>query len=269
MHVNLRWLGLLMAVLATGCAGQAAPTATPPPPTATSAPLPTPVASNDAWTPVFATLGDMEMAFVPAGCFTMGHDEGRRDQRPEHEICFDQPFWIGRYEVTNAQYGSVGAFEGDHRPRENLTWFEARDFCAAQGLRLPTEAEWEYAARGPDNLLYPWGGDLIDDNLVFERNNNAETADVGSIPAGVSWVGAFDMAGNVAEWTSSLYESYPYDAADGRENPDDEETPRVTRGPIGGYVDFSASMAFRVRRAPGDRDWFIGFRCARDAEPGT
>ncbi len=266
LHVVFRWLGLMTITLAAACSGQASPTATPIPPT--PLPLPTPVESNAAWTPVFATFDDIEMAFVPAGCFTMGHDEGRRDQRPEHQICFDQPFWIGRYEITNAEYGSSGAFAGDRHPRENLTWFEARDFCATHGLRLPTEAEWEYAARGPDSLLYPWGNDLIEANLVFERNNNAQTADVGSLSAGVSWVGAFDMAGNVAEWTSSLYEAYPYDAADGRENPDDAETPRVTRGPLGGYVEFSGSLPFRVRRAPGDRDWFIGFRCARAAEPG-
>ncbi len=206
------------------------------------------------------------MVFVPSGCFTMGHDQGRRDQRPEHNVCIDEPFWLGRTEITNAQYGSPGNAHGANRPRENLTWFEARDFCASRGERLPTEAEWEYAARGPDSLLYPWGDELVDDYLVFERNSGNMTADVGSKPEGASWVGALDMAGNVAEWTNSLYLPYPYDAADGRESLTDETTPRVTRGPLGGYVDFAASLPFRVRRSPGDRDWFIGFRCARDAE---
>jgi iron(II)-dependent oxidoreductase len=194
----------------------------------------------------------------------MGFDEGRRDQRPQHEVCFSAPFWIDLYEVTNTQYGAPGNFQGDNRPRENLTWFEARDHCARRGARLPTEAEWEYAARGPDSLLYPWGNELIDDNLVFDRNNNNETADVGTRPNGVSWVGAFDMAGNVHEWTNSIYRPYPYDASDGREAPDDLTSTRVYRSSLNSYIDFGASAAMRFSADPNMRDWFVGFRCARD-----
>ena len=231
-------------------------------PTPTSIPAPTQVAKNADWTPVAQEFDGVEMVQVPAGCFMMGNEDGRRDEKPVTQICIDAPYWIDRYEVTNKQYGQQGNFPGDNRPRENLTWYEARDFCVKRGARLPTEAEWEYAARGPDNLMYPWGNELVDDNLVFDRNSNNETADVGSKPAGVSWVGAYDMAGNVWEWVSSLYKRYPYDAGDGREDMDSTDQ-RVYRGGVGSYIDFAASSAIRFRADPEKRDWFIGFRCAR------
>lgn len=256
-----RWFPMLLTIpLLAACASAPAPTATPQPP-----PAPTLVAANAQWTPVVETFDGVEMVRVPAGCFIMGHADGRRDERPEHEQCFTAPFWIDRTEVTNAQFGSQGAFAGDDRPRENLTWFEARDHCAKRGARLPTEAEWEYAARGPDSLLYPWGNELVEDNLVFDRNSNNETAPVGSRPAGASWVGALDMSGNVFEWVSSLYQPYPYDPRDGRENPDDDANPRVYRSGWGSYIDFGVSAPIRFSAAPDTRNWFLGFRCARDA----
>lgn len=247
---------VFLAMMLTACQGE--------PPTPTVVPSATPVVSNADWTPVMQVFGGVEMVQVPAGCFIMGNAEGRRDESPEHEVCFDQPFWIDRTEVTNQQYGSQGNFSGDNRPRENLTWFEARDFCASRGTRLLTEAEWEYAVRGPDDLIYPWGNELVEDNLVFDRNSNNQTADVGSKPAGVSWVGAVDMAGNVWEWVSSLYEDYPYSANDGREDLSNTEDRRVYRGGVGSYIDFGVGATTRFRAKPDDRDWFIGFRCARD-----
>lgn len=233
--------------------------------TQTSAVLPTPVTQNADWTPVVQTFDGVEMVMVPAGCFTMGNDAGRRDERPEHQICFQQPYWIDRTEVTNAQYGADGHFAGDNLPHENLLWSEARDFCIQRGARLPTEAEWEYAARGPDDYIYPWGNELIEDNLVFDRNSPGMTADVGSKPSGASWVGALDMSGNVYEWTSSIYARYPYDATDGREDQTDLTSPRVYRGGIQSYIDYGAGTAIRFRLPPDGRDWFLGFRCARDA----
>lgn len=211
----------------------------------------------------------IEMVLVPPGCFTMGHNEGRRNERPEHRVCIDQPFWIDRTEVTNAQYGSTGRFEGDQRPRENLTWFEARDFCAARGGRLPTEAEWEYAARGPDSLLYPWGNTFNAQYLVFDQNVPSETAEVGSRPEGASWVGALDMSGNALEWVSSIYRPYPYDPNDGREDLNDPTALRVYRSGWGSYIDFGVSAPIRFRAEPEYRDWFIGFRCARSATMET
>lgn len=255
----MRFLTLLpLAILLSACAGEAAPTTTPPPRF-------TPVASSAAWTPIIETFDGVEMVFVPAGCFEMGHAEGRRDERPAHQVCIESPFWIDRTEVTSGQFGQEGHFAGENRPRENIPWFEARDYCIGRGGRLPTEAEWEYAASGPDNYLYPWGNDLVDSYLVFDRNA-IEPAEVGSRPQGASWVGALDMAGNVFEWVSSIYAPYPYDAGDGREDPNDSTSYRVYRGGVGSYIDYGASTAKRFRARPDSRDWYVGFRCTRTAE---
>jgi formylglycine-generating enzyme required for sulfatase activity len=252
MKMFRQFLCIVILCLSAACS---AATPTPQPPT--------PVTTNGAWTPVSQEFDGVEMVQVPAGCFMMGNEEGRRNERPVHQICFDAPYWIDRTEVTNAQYGEAGHFPGDQRPRENLLWSEARDFCVKRGARLPTEAEWEYAARGPDNLLYPWGNELVGDYLVFDQNNNNETADVGSKPEGVSWVGAYDMSGNVFEWVSTIYKPYPYDADDGREDMNDTTSERMFRGGIHNYVDFGAGGAARFWDSPDTRDWFIGFRCAR------
>jgi formylglycine-generating enzyme required for sulfatase activity len=252
MKMFRQFLCLVILCLSAACSA-ATPTSLPP----------TPVTTNGAWTPVSQEFDGVEMVQVPAGCFMMGNEEGRRNERPVHQICFDAPYWIDRTEVTNAQYGETGHFPGDQRPRENLLWSEARDFCAKRGARLPTEAEWEYAARGPDNLLYPWGDELVGDYLVFDQNNNNETADVGSKPDGVSWVGAYDLSGNVFEWVSTIYKPYPYDANDGREDMNDTTGERMFRGGLHNYVDFGAGGTARFWESPDTRDWFIGFRCAR------
>jgi formylglycine-generating enzyme required for sulfatase activity len=257
MKTIIKFICLGFLIVIAACS-PAVPTATPPPPT------PTKVANNAAWEPVSQEIEGVEMVEVPAGCFMMGNEGGRRNERPVHEVCFDASYWIDRYEVTNAQYGDTGHFPGDQHPRENLLWAEARDFCAKRGARLPTEAEWEYAARGPDNLFYPWGNELVNDNLVFDQNST-ETADVGSIPAGVSWVGAYDMSGNVFEWVSSIYKPYPYDAADGREDMNDTISQRVFRGGIHNYVDYGAGGTARFFESPETRDWFVGFRCAKSS----
>ncbi len=225
---------------------------------------PTDVPGNTAWQPVSKTFNAVEMVEVPAGCFTMGSANGRRDELPVTPICFDQPYWIDRTEVTNGQYGSDGPFAGADKPRTNVTWFEARDYCKSRAARLPTEAEWEYAARGPDSLLYPWGDQFNADDLVYDANFNGQLSDVGSRPGGVSWVGADDLAGNAWEWVSSLYRPYPYQANDGREDPDNTTERRVYRGGMGSYVSEGTSAAKRFRNDPSARDWFVGFRCAKD-----
>jgi iron(II)-dependent oxidoreductase len=225
---------------------------------------PTPVTRSADWTPVYAEFEGVEMALVPPGCFMMGHNDGRRDERPAHRQCFEQPFWIDRYEVTNAQYGSEGAFPGENVPRGNLTWFEARDHCLQRGARLPTEAEWEYAARGVDSLIYPWGNALDTQALIFDGNAGNRLHEVGSRPAGASWVGALDMSGNALEWVASIYRRYPYSADDGREDMSDTASPRVYRSGWGSYIDFGLSASIRFRAYPDSRDWFVSFRCARD-----
>jgi iron(II)-dependent oxidoreductase len=224
-------------------------------------------ARNAEWEVIRQDFGGVEMVLVPEGCFMMGWAEGRRDEQPVHEVCFEQAFWIDRYEVSNAQFGLPGAFPEPNYPRENLPWAEARDFCLRRGARLPTEAEWEYAARGPEAWLYPWGMVLEQDRLVFDRNSNNHTAPVGSRPGGVSWVGAYDMAGNVWEWVSSAYLPYPYQLGDGREDLANPDLWRVYRGGLGSYLDDGPAMSRRFRADPDKRSWFLGFRCAKDVEP--
>lgn len=200
------------------------------------------------------------MVLVPAGCFDMGTDGAGGRQ------CFDEPFWIDQYEVTNAQYGSTGcktyAFQ-PAQPRNCISWMDARDFCESREARLPTEAEWEYAARGPSNLVYTWGNDFLGDNTVYLDNSGGQTAAVGSRSNGVSWAGAYDLSGNVWEWTSTLYRDYPYTTTDGRELGTSDNNQRVLRG---GSFDNSEDFlrtTVRYSASPGYLDVLRGFRCVR------
>lgn len=240
----------------------------------------------DAWTPSPQAFDGVEMVQVPPGCFLMG-GTADGDELPLHEQCFDEPFWIDRYEVTNEQFGDLQgvannatAWSGDKQPRTNIGWAEARDFCDARdgnmddgqwdGVRLPMEAEWQYAARGPNSLIYPWGNEFRGENVVYPGSDNpaSEPADVGSKPGGVSWVGADDLSGNVWEWTSTIYDQtlfpYPYNRDDGREEPDSNYYPHVLLG--GSFKDsgFSGRAADRYYAVDiiNGQDW-VGFRCAR------
>jgi formylglycine-generating enzyme required for sulfatase activity/CubicO group peptidase (beta-lactamase class C family) len=203
-------------------------------------------------------------------------------QAPRHEVCFDEPFWIDRYEVTNAQFRAFGGqaaeeshWTDDRRPRETITWFEATAFCDLRGVRLPTEAEWEYAARGPDGLAYPWGNDFVAENVVYEATAHGQTAEVGSRPGGASWVGALDMSGNVEEWVSTLiqYYFYPYDATDGREAGGEISGSRAKRN--GSWTDWDIGnentsflrAAYRSGQDPPWGNYSLGFRCARAMSP--
>jgi formylglycine-generating enzyme required for sulfatase activity/Tol biopolymer transport system component len=253
------------------------------------------VRRNADWTPYLHEFGGLSMALVPAGCFRMGRDAddiaaalqrcrqadpacgppaGLEDQSPAHQICFDRPFWISVTEVTVAQlreYGEKGECgndrEGDQHPCQGMTWFGAAAFCARYGLRLPSEAEWEYAARGPDGLLFPWGNDFAADRLVWGA---VGAADVGSLPAGAAWVGALDMLGNAWEWTGSWYALYPYDPADGRESEGGDYQQRALRGQdweAGAQSLWQAtiwSAATRTAARPAAKPApSYGFRCAR------
>jgi formylglycine-generating enzyme required for sulfatase activity len=228
-----------------------------------------PVTSNSEWTPTSQTFNGVEMVLVPAGCFMMGSEDGADNERPVHQQCFNAPFWIDRYEVTNAQFGSTGC-EGvssqPEQPRSCADWFEARDHCGQRGARLPNEAEWEYAARGPDSLVYPWGNEFAADNVVYVENSGDDAADVGSRPGGVSWVGAYHMSGNVWEWVSTIYDEgdypYPYHWDDGREDLEQTDALRGLRG--GSFLNFGDSLraAYRRGRDSDREDGINGFRCA-------
>ncbi len=263
-------------------------TPTPPPPTPTPTPVPLDAAldaaraftgSNADWQARYPdgfqqTFEDgVKMVLVPAGCFMMGSNDGGDDEQPVNEQCFDEPFWIDLTEVTQVDFERFGgrkanpnSFDGNQRPVENITWFEARDFCALRGMRLPTEREWEYAARGPDALVYPWENKRSENNAVWNRSSSKGTADVAGIEAGRSWVGAYDLSGNVREWTSSLY--LPYSSMENREADSGNrmDVSRVLRG--GSWdVDDAAILrsTFRVGFTPDIVGDFLGFRCARSS----
>jgi formylglycine-generating enzyme required for sulfatase activity len=166
----------------------------------------------------------MTMVFVPAGKFSMGSDEtdpeADRDEKPQHTPHLDA-YWIDRTEVTNAMY--VRCAEGGqctapmhsapykmpeyaNHPVFGVTWFQAEEYCRWAGRRLPTEAEWEKAARGTDGRRYPWGNAAPDPNLLNFAKQVDDTTEVGSYLAGASPYGALDMAGNVWEWVSDGYD---------------------------------------------------------------
>jgi len=215
----------------------------------------------------------VEMVQVPAGCFFMG-SLAFSDTTPITEICLDQPFWIDRFEVTQEQFRRLGGemasqfeFLAADRPVESITWFEARDFCEQKrGARLPTEAEWEYAAAGPDSYPYPWGREFpnnVEGFAVFNQNETSLVG-VGIRDEGRSWVGAYDLSGSVWEWVSSLY--LPYDSQDDREVETGMRTDvrRVLRG--GSWYDSTTvnlRTAARSRNDPNNGYNDYGFRCVR------
>ena len=232
-----------------------------------NAPIPT-ITTNDQWTLVVQEFDGVEMVMVPPGCFMMGSPNGDSHELPINDVCFDNPFWIDRFEVTNAQYGSSGNWSGDNLPRESVTWSEARAYCQSRDARLPTEAEWEYAASGPDNLEYPWGNEFIAENVIYRDGTALESAPVGSRPGGVSWVGAFDLSGNVWEWTNTVYDEsrfpYPYTPDDGREDVDSADVVHVLRGGSWGSDQWFIRTFVRVRPDAGEKFFDWGFRCVRD-----
>ena len=278
------FLLLTLIILMAGCgsAEQSTPTSITTPDFAVPVGSPGhPVATNSQWSPTVQTFDDVDMVLVPVGCFMMGSDFGDADEQPVFPQCFNNPFWIDRNEVTNAQFDALGGkaelpsvWPDANRPRTNIRWAEARDYCALRGVRLPTEGEWEYAARGPDGLNYPWGMAFTFDYGVFQPNSGQQTAEVSSRGVGASWVGVQDMAGNVWEWTSTIYDQerfpYPYTADDGREDMSDTTIQRVMRG-SSWYdgTEYWARASNRGRLGPSIQDFNIGIRCVRDDPPET
>jgi formylglycine-generating enzyme required for sulfatase activity len=225
------------------------------------------------------------MVLVPAGEFTMGSDEGDDDEQPVHRVVLD-PFYLDTFEVTNGRFAKfVAAIQSEppwgfadqetpvvdaERPVRWVTWLEATGYCLWAGKRLPTEAEWEKAARGTDGRIYPWGNDPpTAAQAVFGLKEGAETASpVGDHPQGRSPYGAQDLAGNLYEWVADWYDDAFYQTPPTR-NPRGPVvgSTKVQRG--GSYTNspYRLRAAFRTKADPTEHDPHVGFRCAQDAPP--
>lgn len=260
-----------------------------------------------------------EMTRVPAGPFTMGADSGgEQDEHPAHVVTLEA-YWLDKTEVTNAAYrecmdakvcrpykagpwatyGADRQFRGDQQPVVGVSWDDAKTYCEWRGKRLPREAEWEKAARGPGpggaaaDRTFPWGNDSPDSKKhgVWGRQ---VTEAVGSYPDGAGPFGNFDMAGNVWEWMEDYYDPYAYrrDTAnrgvpgscdqikatqdmlrrEGMQgftgtNPIPEDCDRVLRGGAFNYHTRGLRVTNRVHHPGSWRLVMAGFRCAK-TEPG-
>jgi len=274
---------------------------TPTPASNATAPIPTampPLAAQlgDTWT---RPADGMVMVYVPAAQFQMGSTaeqvrdsvdvcivEGLSesycrhfaDEQPAHTVALDA-FWIDRTEVTNVQYrkcvaagactassyNDYDAYNSDAQPVVGVSWHDAAAYCAWTGGQLPTEAQWEYAARGPEGRVYPWGNEWREKVANYDeggyKDGYNKSAPVGSFPDGVSWVGALDMAGNAWEWVADWYGAYT------------DEVQRNPIGPMSGNNKVLRGGAFaldpnflrttyRYGDGPNASAGGIGFRCA-------
>ena len=258
------------------------PTPVPAPPTPTPRPTPTPAPSpapEETAEPTAPPVTDI-MIEIPAGPFTMGSDTGDPDEAPVHEV--DLPaFEIDQLEVINADFAQFVEATGyqtdaekegrsknwrddaegkDNHPVVRVSWNDAVAYCEWLGKRLPTEAEWEKAARGTDGRTYPWGDEWDSSKANVKETGLRGTAAVGSFGTGVSPYGVEDMAGNVWEWTADWYEPYPGSTYDSEYF---GQKFQVVRG--GGWFEMADAVRTTNRdlTSPTAANDDIGFRCTR------
>ncbi len=235
------------------------------------------------------------MVYIPAGDFFMGSVCGGEDEQPVHRVAVDG-FWMDRFEVTNKDYEVFdpshrryrkSASKADDHPAVHVTWDDAQAYCnwrcdkegvPAGTYRLPTEAEWEYAARGGlDGREYPWGDTAPDAFELVQANfksggarNGAEAADADCTPVGSfrpNAFGLYDMAGNVWEWCLDWYDAKSYGGSGALSvNPTGpgRALRKVWRG--GSWGSDAGSLRCAARGGLGSRHWMdnLGFRCVRD-----
>ena len=269
-RTTVRWR-IIAAIVVTACAG--APWAVAEPPAASK------------------ELDPVPMVMIPAGEFLMGNSEGkgRADERPQRSVYLDT-FAIDQVEVTNERYMAFVTATGHRNPPNpystgpltsikrieqlpvvQTTWYDAKAYCGWAKKRLPTEAEWEKAARGADGRQFPWGNEAPTSKRA---NFDREWADeqtlypVGSLPEGDSPYGVKDMAGNAREWVSDWYDPDYYKHAPAR-NPQGPDKKGVVRSIRGGswhspLADITASA--RGRGGFALQTHGTGFRCARSLE---
>ena len=280
----------------------ASPTITKTPkPTVTSTKIPT-----QEPTPLPTEIMDdfgAEMVFIPAGEFIMGSTDQQisdalslckpcqpssfDNEKPQHTIYLNS-YWINKFEVTNAEYKKCvdsgncslpienksytrnsyfGNAQYDDYPVIYVSWNDANTYCEWAGKRLPTEAEWEKAARGIDGRIYPWGN-TFDSSKLNSGGVVSDTTKVGSYPAGASPYGVMDLAGNVWEWVADWFENNYYNISP-RNNPTGSSSGdlKVTRG--GSWLDGPdfVRVALRGTWTSAPIKEIQGFRCAKDATP--
>ncbi|MBI5942822.1 MAG: SUMF1/EgtB/PvdO family nonheme iron enzyme [Chloroflexi bacterium] len=276
------------------------PTATSVPFTATASPLPTETTAPTQTiapteTPFVApTIGvgstikgddGMTLRYVPAGEFTMGSDI-KADEQPIHAVTLDA-YWIDQTEVTNSMYAQCVKANVCRPPRKatsntreiyfynpafanypviSVSWNDANEYCSWAGRRLPTEAEWEKAARGTDGRAYPWGN--VEPFSNFLNLEIPDTAEVGAYPDGASVYGIMDMSGNVWEWVADWYaeDYYQSSPASNPLGPESGEL-RVLRGGSWYSLDHNVRTSQRYMNGPRFNLPSIGFRCAESFVP--
>lgn len=279
-------LCLFVLLAVSGCAGGTE--------TVPTSPSETP--EMDATLPdVITDAQGVEMRLVPAGPFEMGSMDGDGDERPVHSVVLDA-YYIDTYEVTVAAYrrcveagecqppGRLRSYSResyfanpafDDFPVVYIDWNMAQTFCEWRGARLPTEAEWEKAARGIDGRTYPWGEGIDCTRANYYRQEGTDfsacvgdTTSVGSFDDGSSPYGVHDLTGNVWEWTADWYAERYYTVSPERD-PAGPEAGRgkVVRGGTWFFSDYSSRAANRYWFDPAVAYDNIGFRCAADAAP--
>ena len=252
-------------------------------------------ASTQAQTTAVSANSFNKMVLVPEGYFVMGSNNGPDDEKPEHRV-FVKSFLIDVLPVTNADFAKFlntrglknhfgeSFYDDDDRdarihqqssrwqpdpgyathPANEVSWVGARDYCTSLNKRLPTEAEWEKAARGTDGRQYPWGNSKPNNKRALYGAAYNSSAPVDAFPEGASPYGVLDLSGNQWEWVASAYRPYPYSADDGREN----QTPGPVRSTRGGGHDSSEDELTTTQRGrnlsrnPKAGHHNIGFRCA-------
>ena len=281
-----------------GCRPAAEPVQSPPP-----APLESPLTDAGAVPRDAVRVPPPSEVSGPAaevGRFRMGRPlrQGFTDEQPVHLVGLDE-FWLGRTAVTNEQYaeflnsteepedlsrwlnledaaglecgadGAWSAVEGRGSwPVVGVTWFGAQAYSESDGGRLPTEAEWEWAAVGPEWRVYPWGDEWDPSRLCCKENPGEPYVDVDSHPDGASWCGALNMGGNCWEWCADWYGAYSREPSENPTGPT-EGTERVIRG---GYYNNAADLfrgSCRLRQEPAVGRDGIGFRSAYDRSPAN
>jgi formylglycine-generating enzyme required for sulfatase activity len=235
----------------------------------------------------------MLMVYIPAGEFTMGSDVNNNDEKPAHKVNLDG-FWIDQTEVTNAMYAQFLNEKGNqsqsgvnwlddkdadvrihksgsrwqaeliyaNHPVVEVSWYGASAYCTWAGGRLPTEAEWEKAARGTDQRTYPWGNNPAECAYANYTGCFNSIRAAGLLPAGVSPYGILDMAGNAWEWVADWY-GQDYYTSSPIDNPTGPVSgnARILRGGSWQYEDSFIRTTHRYKSAPETTNDYIGFRC--------